>query len=200
MSGMQRIIIATRNQYKAREFAQLLGREFATEDLSTIANAVVVAETGSTFAENAALKALAVSNQVPELVLADDSGLEVDALGGAPGVYSARFAGEGASDRQNLAKLLDELACAAPENRGARFRCALALARAGEIIHRSEGVVEGKIATAPGGVVGFGYDPVFIPAGYDLTFAEMPAATKNQISHRARAVAALKLLLLAGRR
>ncbi len=193
---MQRIILATQNQHKTREFIQLLGPQFAIEDLTTIANAPVVNETGGAFAENAALKAVAVSKQVPDLVLADDSGLEVDALGGGPGIYSARFAGEGASDGENLAKLLDQLAGTVPGNRGARFRCALALAHGGAIIHRSEGAIAGIIATEPIGSAGFGYDPVFIPAGYEFTFAELPIAIKNQISHRARAVAALKLMLL----
>ena len=193
---MQTLLFATHNQHKIRELAQLLGPEFAVLDLSTFKDAPVIAETGETFAVNATLKAVGVSAGTSELVVADDSGLEVDALNGAPGVYSARFAGEGSTDAANVQKLLTALGAATA--RSARFRCVLAVARLGNLIGLYEGTVEGVIAGAPRGNSGFGYDPVFIPHGMDKTFAEMSADAKNQLSHRAKAVAALKSALLNG--
>ena len=152
----------------------------------------MVEETGRTFEENAILKAVAVSRAVAGLVVADDSGLEVAALGGAPGVYSARYAGEGAKDEENVAKLLAELGNLERADRGARFRCALALACQGELIAVFHGDVAGVIAERPRGKRGFGYDPVFIPAGFDQTFAELGDEVKNQMSHRAVAIQKLR--------
>ena len=187
------LLIATRNRHKTREFAQLLGAEFSVSDLSKYPDIPAAAENGKTFAENAIEKALAASKSVDCLVVADDSGLEVHALGGAPGIFSARYAGEDATEVQNIEKLLRELcAQSVPTSRRARFRCVLAVARRGELIDTVDGTVEGNIAEEPRGKDGFGYDPVFVPAGFDHTFAEMPIELKNQLSHRARAVVALR--------
>ena len=195
--NVHRLVLATRNAHKTREFAQMLGAEFEVRDLAGAPEAAPVEETGLTFAENAMLKAVAISKQIPELVVADDSGLEVDALGGAPGVYSARYAGERASDAENVAKLLDELTRCDADSPHARFRCVLALARHGTILGTFEGVVEGTIVRTPRGSAGFGYDPVFQPAGLTQTFAEISPSEKNRISHRARAIQSLRAALLA---
>ena len=194
---MHQLLIATRNAHKTAEFAAILGREFSVTDLRSLSDFPEVEETGATFAENAALKALAASRQTRGLVVADDSGLEVEALGGAPGIYSARYAGPDASDRDNIAKLLTELANteAGAEPR-ARFVCALCLARDGELLAQYEGAVEGRITTSLRGSDGFGYDPVFVPGGYEQTFAELGADVKNCISHRARAISRLREYLL----
>jgi len=155
-----------------------------------------VIEDGVTFAENARLKAAAISAQVPGLVLADDSGLEVDSLGGAPGIYSARYAGKGATDEMNRRKLLGEMARRPPgSSRAACFRCVLTLARRGEVLASFEGTAKGKITSVERGEGGFGYDPVFQPNGFEKTYAELFSAEKNAISHRARAVARLKNFL-----
>ena len=195
---MHPLLLATRNSHKTREFAEILGAEFVVRDLAKESELPEIEETGATFAENAALKALATSMQFPAvLVVGDDSGLEVDALNGAPGVYSARYAGDGASDERNVSKLLAELqACRLSRPYSARFRCVLALAKAGELVGSFEGVVEGTIADAPRGSEGFGYDPVFQPLGSTRTFAELSPARKNEISHRARAVELLRANLL----
>jgi XTP/dITP diphosphohydrolase len=194
---MHSLILATRNPSKTREFSEILGEGFSIRDLSGELEIPAVEETGSTFAENAALKAIGTSKHFPGLVVADDSGLEVDALNGAPGVYSARYAGEGASDQENVAKLLAELK-GLTGNRPfpARFRCFLAVARGGQLLDTFEGAVEGTIIDRPRGTAGFGYDPVFQPLGLAQTFAELPSAEKNRISHRARAIQALRIALL----
>ncbi len=191
---MPRILVATRNPHKTREFAQILGPACELSDLSTAPDVPMVEETGRTFEENAILKAVAASCAVGDLVVADDSGLEVAALGGAPGVYSARYAGEGAKDEENVIKLLSELAVGKllGTGRGARFCCALALACQGELIAVFHGEVAGMIAEQPRGNRGFGYDPVFIPVGFDQTFAELGDEVKNQISHRAMAIRKLR--------
>src|SRR5438045_4894622 len=148
---MRQLLLATRNAHKTQEFAQMLGAEFEVRDLADASEFAPVEETGLTFAENAILKAVAVSKQFPELVVADDSGLEVDALGGAPGIYSARYAGERASDAENVDKLLRELSARhiATEKRSARFRCVIALARSGKLLDTFEGVVAGNIVDPP---------------------------------------------------
>src|SRR5207237_608857 len=150
---MRQLLLATHNAHKTQEFAQMLGAEFEVRDLADASEFAPVEETGLTFVENAILKAVAASKQFPELVVADDSGLEVDALGGAPGIYSARYAGEGASDAENVAKLLADLARCNAEtgSRDARFRCELALARAGNVLGVFEGVVKGTIVGTPRG-------------------------------------------------
>lgn len=194
---MHNLLLATRNAHKTAEFAEILGSEFAVTDLRSVADFPEVEETGATFAENAALKALAASRRTGGFVVADDSGLEVDALGGAPGIYSARYAGAHARDADNVEKLLSELAkLDAEAERQARFVCALALARDGELLAGFEGAVEGRITTSPQGSGGFGYDPVFVPDGYEQTFAQLGADVKNRISHRARAISRLREYLL----
>lgn len=186
------LLLATRNSNKTREFAQILGNEFTLSDLSSGANTPKIEESGRTFEENAISKALAVSQDrsaLGGLVAADDSGLEVDALGGAPGIYSARYAGENATDLENVAKLLRTLAerDVPASKRTTRFRCVIALARAGQLLGTFEGVAEGMIVDPVRGQNGFGYDPVFLPTGFEETFAELPVETKNGISHRAHA-------------
>jgi XTP/dITP diphosphohydrolase len=195
---VRQLLLATRNAHKTREFSEILGSEFLVSDLSAEREAPDVEETGSTFAENAILKAVAISKWSGGLVVADDSGLEVDALNGAPGVYSARYAGVGATDKENIARLLADLrrSAAAPPIT-ARFRCVLALGRAGEFLQTVEGVVEGKVVDPPRGERGFGYDPVFQPAGLTTTFGEAAAEQKNAISHRAQAIRALREALIA---
>jgi XTP/dITP diphosphohydrolase len=186
---VHRLLIATRNAHKTREFAEILGKEFEVCDFLSVPGAREVKETGTTFEVNAVLKALSASQDRHLLVAADDSGLEVDALGGAPGIYSARYAGQDATDEQNVDKLLSELTLRnvpAPKLT-ARFRCVIALAREGKLLNTFEGVVEGVIIDLPRGDHGFGYDPIFVPKGFDRTFAELPAETKNEISHRAQA-------------
>ena len=194
---MADIILATRNLHKTREFQRLLSPEFTVRDLSAAPLVSPSSETGITFEENAVLKAIGVSRQMSGLVAADDSGLEVDALAGAPGIYSARYAGENATDQQNIDKLLHELRKrqSVRDSRSARFRCVIALARDGKFLGTFSGVVEGKIVDPPRGCSGFGYDPVFQPDGFKLTFGEMKEEVKNAISHRARAAAQLREFL-----
>src|SRR5256714_1991074 len=196
------LLLATRNPHKVREFRELLGKNFKLFDLTAFPEIVIPEETGRTFEENATLKAVGASRcdvrtaqrAVPTLVIADDSGLEVDGLDGAPGIYSARYAGENASDAENIDKLLRELRARniADEKRSARFCCVIALAQNGKLLGVFEGTVEGNIVDPPRGTGGFGYDPVFQPKEFKQTFAEMPPELKNKISHRAQAVAALR--------
>ena len=194
---MHQLLLATRNSHKTREFAEILGDGFDVHDLADVAELPMVQETGLTFEANAILKAVETSKYFQELVLADDSGLEVDALHGAPGIYSARYAGENASDAANIAKLLAELTRYDPAPHSARFRCSLALAREGKILGIFEGVVEGTIVDEPRGSAGFGYDPVFQPQEFEQTFAEFSPVEKNRISHRTRAIRSLRTALLA---
>jgi XTP/dITP diphosphohydrolase len=195
---MTAIVIATRNAHKTREFSDLLGENFEVLDLTDVVpNTPATEETGSTFEENAVLKAVPISRTVGGLVLGDDSGLEVDVLEGAPGIYSARYAGEKANDQANVTKLLNELrrVGATAAARTARFHCALAVARAGGLLWTGSGKVEGAITDAPRGANGFGYDPVFVPRGFSETVAELSSGVKNRISHRAQAIAALRAAL-----
>jgi len=193
---VNRLLLATRNAHKTREFCEILGNEFVVRDLSAEPDAPEIEETGSTFAENAILKAVAISQRFPGLVVGDDSGLEVDALGGAPGVYSARYSGPGAKDSDNIARLLSELSkVSIGPPYPARFRCVLALARDGELVVAFEGTVEGAIVEAPRGMDGFGYDPVFQPTGLAETFGEIAPEEKNRISHRANAIRLLRTAL-----
>jgi XTP/dITP diphosphohydrolase len=191
------LIVATRNADKTRELQQILGSEFTVRDLHAYPEISEIAETGTSFEENAKLKALAVSRKFPGLVIADDSGLEVDALGGAPGIYSARYAGTNATNKERIDKLLEELARVDPakEQRVARFRCVLALARNGELLGIFEGIVDGQIVDRPRGSRGFGYDPIFVPNGFQQTFGQLEPAEKNQLSHRARALEKLRAFL-----
>ncbi|EEG78180.1 XTP/dITP diphosphatase [Dethiobacter alkaliphilus] len=191
-----KLIIASRNEGKLREFAQLLADSpLEPVSLSAYPNLPEIEETGSTFRENAALKAETVARLTGEWALADDSGLEVDALGGEPGVYSARYAGEGQGDEANNKKLLDKLADVPEEKRTARFRAVIAIARPGKDTQFAEGAVEGIIAFSPQGSGGFGYDPLFLVPHTGKTFAQMTGEEKNRISHRARAMEqAMKIL------
>jgi XTP/dITP diphosphohydrolase len=188
------LIVATRNAHKTREIEQILGSALAVRDLTAHPEISEITESGTSFEENAKLKAIAVSRKLPGLVIADDSGLEVEALGGAPGIHSARYAGTNASDTERIAKLLSRVANVEEKSnqRRARFRCVLAVARDGQVLATLEGVVEGKIAERPRGSHGFGYDPIFIPNGFEETFAELPDEVKNNISHRAKAIRKLQ--------
>lgn len=187
------LVIATRNKHKTREIQHILGPEFRVRDLATHPEVSEICESGTSFEENAKLKALAASRQLSALVIGDDSGLEVDAFGGAPGIYSARYAGANATDTDKIDKLLRELARvrATEDGRRARFRCVVALARNGNLLGIFEGVVEGSITGEARGDSGFGYDPIFIPEGLKQTFGELPTEVKNTISHRAKAIRAL---------
>jgi XTP/dITP diphosphohydrolase len=193
---MHQLLLATRNPHKTREFAEILGAGFDVHDLADAVELPVVEESGHTFEANAILKAVEASKHFQGLVVADDSGLEVDALDGAPGIYSARYAGERAADAANVAKLLGEMTECDPGLRTARFRCSLALAQAGKVLETFRGVIEGTIVDLPCGQAGFGYDPVFRPHGYGQTFGELPSAEKNKISHRAQAIRALRAAVL----
>ena len=187
------LVVATRNKHKTREIQLILGPEFRVGDLATHPEVSEIRESGTSFEENAKLKALAASRQLSALVIGDDSGLEVDAFGGAPGTYSARYAGANATDTDKIDKLLRELARvrATEDGRRGRFRCVVALARNGNLLGTFEGVVEGSITGEARGDSGFGYDPIFIPEGLKQTFGELPTEVKNTISHRAKAIRAL---------
>jgi XTP/dITP diphosphohydrolase len=191
------LLLATRNAHKTEEMQRILGPQFKVNDLAAHPGIAHIAETRRTFQENAILKALAVSRKLPGLVIADDSGLEVDALGGAPGIYSARYAGTAATHKEKMDKLLAELGRVGTGNdaRRARFRCVLALARGEKVLGVFEGIVEGRIADRPRGSRGFGYDPIFVPDGFQQTFGELGPAKKNQLSHRARALEKLRAFL-----
>ena len=187
------LVVATRNRHKTPEIQHILGPEFRVRDLATHPEVSEICESGTSFEENAKLKALAASRQLSALVIGDDSGLEVDAFGGAPGIYSARYAGANATDTDKIDELLRELARvrAIEDGRRARFRCVVALARNGNLLGIFEGVVEGSITGEARGDSGFGYDPIFIPEGLKQTFGELPTEVKNTISHRAKAIRAL---------
>lgn len=185
----QRLLLATRNPHKTREVREILGDAWEVCDMSAFPGMPEVEETGETFEENARIKALAAAGAFDGWVLADDSGLEVDALGGAPGVRSARFAGDSADMEQNRALLLKKLAGLGADQRRGRFRCVLALAKDGAVVRVFSGAVEGFISTDERGAAGFGYDPVFVPEGNERTFAEMTASQKHALSHRGRALA-----------
>lgn len=187
---MLKLVIATNNSGKILELKNLLDDlPFELLNLNDFPNIVEAEENGATFVENAEIKARSYARQTGISALADDSGLEVAALGGAPGIYSARYAGENAGDAAKIEKLLEEVRGTGNENRAARFVCAIAFAdETGEIIFTAEGFCEGKIAFAPRGRNGFGYDPVFIPSGFDETFGELSGSVKRKISHRARAL------------
>src|SRR5205823_15131846 len=190
---MQQLIAATHNRSKTREIQQILGPKFEVLDLSAYPEISETVESGKSFEENAKLKAIAVSKKLSGLIIGDDSGLEVAALDGAPGIYSARYAGDKATDKENIDRLLEELTRigAKRDQRRARFRCVVALARNGEMLGTFQGIVEGSIVYQSRGLHGFGYDPIFVPSGFEQTFAELLAEVKNRISHRAKAIRAL---------
>jgi XTP/dITP diphosphohydrolase len=202
-------IVATRNAHKTAEIRQILGGAFRVRDLSEFPDAPAVVEDADTFAGNARKKVESLARWFPKnsfseeiYILADDSGLEVDALGGAPGVHSARFAAldtgshGNSPDSANNAKLLRLLQGIAPDQRSARFRCVLALMsnRDGKTAC-FEGACEGRIADAPSGSGGFGYDPLFVPEGYEHSLADLGENVKNKLSHRAKALEKLRLYL-----
>ena len=186
------LLIATLNLGKLQELRQLVEKlPFVISDLRGSPCIQPIPETGETFIENASLKAAGYATQTGLLTLADDSGLEVDHLKGAPGVFSARYAHEGASDADRTTKLLAELSHVPESDRAARFVSVIAIAdEFGAVVNVSTGACHGRIANAPRGTNGFGYDPVFIPNGFDRTFAELEIEVKNRISHRAQALAA----------
>ncbi|MBU3665854.1 MAG: RdgB/HAM1 family non-canonical purine NTP pyrophosphatase [Chthoniobacterales bacterium] len=194
----KRLLLATRNPHKTREVREILGDGWEVNDLTALAGVPEAEESGATFEENARIKALSASPHYDGWALADDSGLEVDALGGAPGVHSARFAGESACMEQNRALLLEKMKGLGGEGRRGRFRCVLALAKSGAVVRTFSGAVEGIIAETERGEGGFGYDPLFVPEGGERTFAEMTAAEKHALSHRGRALALLRDFLRGG--
>lgn len=183
------ILAATSNAHKVREMGTILApagvRLLSASEVGGIPDVI---EDGATFRDNAMKKACEVAAATGRRVVADDSGLEVSALGGRPGVLSARYAGDGGNDGRNVRKLLGELAGVA--DRRARFVCVVAVADPGGLIGTAEGQVRGRIIHEPRGGGGFGYDPVFVPEGYEQTFAELPADVKNGLSHRGNALAA----------
>jgi XTP/dITP diphosphohydrolase len=183
------LVIATQNTGKIKELADLLADlPVYLRGLNDFAGIVEPEETGVDFAANAALKARGYALQTGLWTLADDSGLEVAALGNAPGVFSARYAGQNATDRERIDKLLTEMRAVNEENRTARFVCAMAVAdHEGVIKYVTEGICHGRIIDSPRGANGFGYDPIFAPEGFAETFGELSGAVKREISHRARA-------------
>ena len=183
-----KIVFATNNAHKLSEVSAVLGSEYELVTLREVGITEDIPETGATLDENASQKARYVYERTGLDCFADDTGLEVEALNGAPGVRSARYATDGHDFAANNRKLLSELHDSA--NRSARFRTVISLIRGG-VEQQVEGIVRGTIATSEAGCGGFGYDPLFIPEGYDCTFAEMSAEQKNAISHRGRAVAEL---------
>ena len=189
---LPRLLIATANSHKTGELRAILDGLAEVEDLTAHPGLPQAEETGATFEENSAIKAIAAARATGLPALADDSGLEVDALDGAPGVFSARFAGPAATDADNRRQLLAELvARQSSPNPSARFRCVLTLAAPdGTILGVWSGHVDGHLLASERGNGGFGYDALFVPTGHALTFAELSTAAKNQLSHRARAAAA----------
>ena len=195
-----KIVFATNNQHKLQEIRDILGNEFEIVSLKDIGFDVDIPETGNTLEENAMQKAQYVYDHYNLSCFADDTGLEVEALNGEPGVHSARYAeGTDHDSEANMAKLLRNLE--GKDNRKARFRTVIALIQKQDVcpcgctsikkVNRFEGIVDGSIATEKHGTAGFGYDPIFVPEGYDKSFAELGESIKNGISHRARAVAKL---------
>ena len=183
------LIVATRNSHKTMEIREIVGDAYRVMDANDFPDFPTVEETGTTFLENATLKAEAISAMVDGYVLADDSGLEVDTLNGAPGVWSSSYGGEEGNHARNNTRLIEELKEVPAEKRNARFVCVMVIAHRGKAVAHFRGTVEGCILTALTGQCGFGYDPLFAPAGYDLSFAELGSEIKNQLSHRARALA-----------
>ena len=181
---MTQLILATHNDHKAKEFRDILP-QYSVQTLADLGHDDEIKETATSLEGNSFIKAETVFKGYGHVVISDDSGLEVDALNGAPGVYSARYAGDPRNDQRNTEKLLDELQGAS--NRKAQFRTVITLMNA-ENSFQFEGIVKGTIAKSPRGKAGFGYDPVFIPEGVQQTFAELAANEKNKISHRANAI------------
>lgn len=188
--------VATTNQGKLNEFRNLMSEHVEIHSINELTVYAPPPESGKTFEENARIKARSLKAVRPGAwVVADDSGLEVEGLGGLPGVHSARYAGDKASDGENVAKLLKMLQIRSPGRRAAQFRCVLVAYDPSGQEHVLEGIVKGEISSAARGKTGFGYDPVFVPEGHDKTFAELGLAVKNQLSHRAKAIRQLLTLL-----
>lgn len=186
---MKEILIATKNKGKIKEFSDLFAEKgLKVTSLLDFPNIEDINETGSTFIENAKIKAETISNQFNKIVVADDSGLCVDALGGRPGVFSARYAGEKKNDEENLQKVLTEMEGVPFEKRTARFHCVLAVAIPNEETRIFDGTCEGYITEKPVGENGFGYDPIFYPLDQKQTMAQLTSDEKNKISHRANAM------------
>ena len=181
---MTQLILATHSDHKAKEFRDILP-QYSVQTLADLGHDDEIKETATSLEGNSFIKAETVFKRYGHVVISDDSGLEVDALNGAPGVYSARYAGEPRNDQRNTEKLLDELQ--GVSSRKAQFRTVITLMNA-ENSFQFEGIVKGIIAKSPLGEAGFGYDPVFIPEGVEQTFAELAANEKNKISHRANAI------------
>ena len=181
---MTQLILATHNDHKAKEFRDILP-QYSVQTLADLGHDDEIKETATSLEGNSFIKAENVFKRYGHVVISDDSGLEVDALNGAPGVYSARYAGDPRNDQRNTEKLLYELQGAS--NRKAQFRTVITLMNT-ENSFQFEGIVKGTIAKSPRGEAGFGYDPVFIPEGVQQTFAELAANEKNKISHRANAI------------
>jgi XTP/dITP diphosphohydrolase len=198
MENQHEILIATRNRGKVAEFRSLLSAlPLRLRSLVEFPESGNVEETGLTFSDNAVLKAVSYAKETGLWSLADDSGLEVEALGGAPGVFSARYGGAKASDAQRIERLLEELSQSGARDRRACFTCVIAIADPqGQIAYISTGRCEGQITHVPRGTGGFGYDPVFVPEGYEQTFGELPPEIKQSISHRALALRAAKSFLV----
>lgn len=193
---MNEVIIATKNRGKAREFEDIFtARGYEIRTLLDYPEIADIEETGNTFEENAILKAEAVSTQLNKLVISDDSGLEIDALEGRPGIFSARYAGEQKNDEANIDKVLEEMSRIPLGQKTARFYCALALAAPGQKTLTVSGTCEGRILEERRGTNGFGYDPIFFVSEKGLSMAELSAAEKNQISHRANAIQKLDKIL-----
>ena len=195
------VVVATHNQGKLREFRDLFEPLGITVFSSSELGVTEPEETGETFDENARLKAVATAAATGRLALADDSGLAVEALGGAPGIHSARWAGEPRDFYRAMSRVEDELQsrrATAPELRRAKFVCLLCLANPAGAVQFFEGTVPGHLVWPPRGTKGFGYDPMFVPDGYDVTFGEMDPVEKHAISHRARAFAAFRAAVLDG--
>lgn len=193
---MRALLLATTNRHKLEEYQNIfLDLPFQLLSLNDIQPDMDVEETGTTFRENAELKALAYARATGMLSLSDDSGLEIDALGGAPGVYSARFLGEGTSYQERFRAILEQLKGLPMEQCTARFRCVITLAEPSGYYRSVEGVIEGVIAEAPRGENGFGYDPIFLIPEFGKTTAELTPEQKNRISHRGRAASLARVLL-----
>ena len=192
---MTKLLIGTGNVGKLREIKGILGDvPYELLSLADVSGVETPDESGSTYTENAILKAESYARQTGLLTLADDSGLEVEALNWAPGIMSARYAGDNASDSDRRSLLLSEVS--GTQIRTARFVCIVAIANPADVINVAEGICCGEITDAPRGQGGFGYDPLFVPDGYDLTFAELPDSVKNEISHRGRALTKVREFLL----
>ncbi|AJE03162.1 XTP/dITP diphosphatase [Geobacter pickeringii] len=196
---MKQLVVATRNRGKLKEFEQLLsGMGFLLLSSADFPDLPDVVEDGETFEANAVKKARVAAQATGVMALADDSGLAVDALGGEPGVYSARYAGESATDEQNNMKLLQALANTPPSERSAAFHCVIALCCPDGRCESFKGTLSGVLLTEERGTEGFGYDPLFLVPAFDKTLAELSLDEKNQVSHRGRALNALKEYLAAG--